>query len=150
MKKIAPEVVSKYGDLQKRRAALEKEISELEDTYRDIACEYFADMCQGIFEENPLLQSFNWTQYTPSWNDGDTCYFSARTSNPYINEEDDENEGVELTDQQKKHLRSRVSKFLDQFKNADYENWFGEGVRVIVKRIGDGVEVITEEFYDHE
>jgi hypothetical protein len=28
-----------------------------------------------LFEEFPELESFSWTQYTPYFNDGDTCEF---------------------------------------------------------------------------
>lgn len=32
-----------------------------------------------IFAEHPVLKGFRWTQYTPYFNDGDTCSFSAHT-----------------------------------------------------------------------
>ena len=35
------------------------------------------------------LTSFAWTQYTPHWNDGDACTFSAHTDYLYINGSED-------------------------------------------------------------
>lgn len=37
----------------------------------------FENAAKKIFELNPKLKSFSWTQYTPSWNDGDACYFGV-------------------------------------------------------------------------
>jgi len=40
---------------------------------------FFAEAVKSIFEEFPCVDSFSWTQYTPYFNDGDTCNFSAHT-----------------------------------------------------------------------
>jgi hypothetical protein len=34
---------------------------------------------QEVFEKHPKLESFKWQQYTPYFNDGDTCTFGVRS-----------------------------------------------------------------------
>ena len=45
----------------------------------------FPTMFKDIFTTAPKLKSVSWTQYTPYFNDGDTCYFSAHTDDLEIN-----------------------------------------------------------------
>jgi hypothetical protein len=56
----------------------------------------FPTMFTELFAQAPKLKSVSWTQYTPYFNDGDTCEFSANTDDLYVNgrhpdyDEDDE------------------------------------------------------------
>lgn len=55
----------------------------------------FPTMFSDIFTTAPKLKSVSWTQYTPYFNDGDTCEFSAHVSDLDINgrsEYDDDDE----------------------------------------------------------
>jgi hypothetical protein len=45
----------------------------------------FPAMFTELFAEAPTLKSFGWTQYTPYFNDGDTCEFGVHIDYPYIN-----------------------------------------------------------------
>lgn len=45
----------------------------------------FPTMFKDIFETAPKLKSVSWTQYTPYFNDGDTCYFSAHIDDLELN-----------------------------------------------------------------
>lgn len=49
----------------------------------------FKEIAEEIFEKYPNLNSFGWTQYTPYFNDGDTCVFGvhAYADSIYINDE---------------------------------------------------------------
>lgn len=55
----------------------------------------FPVMFAEIFAQAPNLKSFGWTQYTPYFNDGDSCEFGTNFSYPYINgaNEDYDEEG---------------------------------------------------------
>ncbi len=53
-----------------------------------IAQDAFKDGAAELFAAHPKLDSFGWQQYTPYFNDGDECVFSARTDYPNINGED--------------------------------------------------------------
>jgi hypothetical protein len=52
------------------------------------------EMVKEIFDAFPGLQSFGWTQYTPYFNDGDTCEFGVNTYSDeiYINDSRDEDD----------------------------------------------------------
>lgn len=47
----------------------------------------FEDATALLFKQFPKLERFSWRQYTPHWNDGDTCQFSARTEYIEVNGE---------------------------------------------------------------
>lgn len=55
----------------------------------------FPAMFTELFKQAPKLKSFGWTQYTPYFNDGDTCEFGVNFDYPYINgvSEDYDEEG---------------------------------------------------------
>ena len=45
----------------------------------------FPTMFVDLFKQAPNLKSFGWTQYTPYFNDGDTCEFGVHIDYPYVN-----------------------------------------------------------------
>jgi len=45
----------------------------------------FPSMFTELFAQAPKLKSVSWTQYTPYFNDGDSCEFSAHTDDLYVN-----------------------------------------------------------------
>jgi hypothetical protein len=125
-----------------------------------------------LFEENPKLKSFGWTQYTPYFNDGDTCYFSANTDYLYINgEQEDEASwsqekkviswGTYNRDKRAYEGRieqdnpdyipelaeasAKVKKFLSVFDKDFYQLQFGDHVQVTVTENG-----IETEGYEHD
>ena len=84
--------VEELKSLREKREAIAKEITEK-------ATVLFKEASSTLFVEFPNLVSFGWTQYTPYFNDGDTCTFGSNHTNPWIkftsfeneeNEEDDE------------------------------------------------------------
>ena len=122
------------ADAQKALAAFEKKVPRI---YQG----YFFSKAKLLFEENNNLVSFGWKQYTPSWNDGDTCYFSTTKTYPIINgidedEDEDENETASLTQAEKIFLRKKIVDFLKDFSNTQLEHWFGEGIQITVTKQG--------------
>lgn len=127
----------------------------------------FDECLAQLFEQIPLIKSFSWTQYTPYWNDGDTCEFSANTDYPNIStfdkdknsqdetEEDeyDEDYGNEISswglrdmpDGDLKTQYQSVLDFLNTFDSDDYETLFGDHAHVCCSREGSNIED-----YDHE
>ena len=47
--------------------------------------QFFKEAVGFLFEQHPVLTSFSWTQYTPYFNDGDECTFSANIDYPLVN-----------------------------------------------------------------
>ena len=61
------------------------EIKRLQKELQDKSSEIFLSSFKNLFEETPKLKSFAWSQYTPYFNDGETCTFSANVDYIYIN-----------------------------------------------------------------
>src|SRR5271170_2714472 len=74
---MASALATKLAKLKKQQAAVEKEMA-------NVAKAAFKEMSAGLFKANPALVSFSWAQYTPYWNDGDTCTFSSYAEYPTV------------------------------------------------------------------
>ena len=148
------------------------EIKRLQKELQEKSSKIFLSAFKKLFEESPRLTSFSWTQYTPYFNDGDTCYFSTNTDYIYVNGEDASDsdwlneknviswgtynrekriyEGrVEVDnpnyDKELSESTEKVKKFLALFDDDFYQKQFGDHVRVTVTANG-----IETEDYDHE
>jgi hypothetical protein len=60
----------KFDELVQKQRALQKE-------FQTTAQALFNETTKEFFEQNPLVNAIVWTQYTPYFNDGDTCEFSV-------------------------------------------------------------------------
>jgi hypothetical protein len=67
----------------------EKEVNEARARCRYVLNKAFQDCCKLVFEQNPNLQSFSWTCYTPYFNDGDECKYRVCSDYPAINRSDE-------------------------------------------------------------
>jgi len=63
----------------------QEEIKKLKEEMLEASNKIFTDLTKTIFKEHPKLESFGWSQYTPYFNDGETCTFSANIDYIYIN-----------------------------------------------------------------
>lgn len=70
-------IQEKIDDFKKQRQILNDKIKESAKTL-------FTEFVGNLFEVHPKLVSFSWEQYTPYFNDGDECVFSARVDYPGI------------------------------------------------------------------
>jgi len=77
-------------DLMKRISKMEKEIEKMKSKIQEDTESMFKLSFKEIFEKHSKLESFSWVQYTPNWNDGDECVFSAHTDYVYLNGSEDE------------------------------------------------------------
>jgi hypothetical protein len=73
----------KFAILKEKQAEIQKLKKEMLEASNKI----FTDCTKTIFEDHPKVKSFSWTQYTPYFNDGDTCTFSADTNYITVNDE---------------------------------------------------------------
>ena len=65
---------------------MQKQISNQKKELVKKSGEAFESWCKDFFEQNSdEIKSFGWTQYTPYFNDGDTCTFSVDTDYLFIN-----------------------------------------------------------------
>jgi len=154
--------MSKSSEIRERLAALKKE-------YQSAAQAEFKEQLAALFAEHPRLTSFAWTQYTPHFNDGDTCEFGVHLDEPDINGYryyDDEGDGqgenlIQLgketiydgrvfkdnpnVDRDAVKTVNAVIDFLRTFEKDIYQEMFGDHVKVNASRSG-----ITTEEYSHD
>ena len=71
----------KFAILREKQEGIKK----LKEEMLEASNKIFTEMTKVIFEEHPKVKSFGWNQYTPYFNDGETCTFSANVDYIYIN-----------------------------------------------------------------
>jgi hypothetical protein len=107
----------------------------------------------GLFDTFPKLERVEWTQYTPYFNDGESCTFGVHVPSWYSHD-GKENDWLSTTD---KYVKEQDEMFGDGFTRAALDLWgninneellesvFGDHVRIIVTR-----NDITVEDHDHD
>lgn len=65
------------SSIQEEFDKLVEEQQELTKRFQAKAQELFKATTKEFFEKNPAVTAIVWTQYTPYFNDGDTCEFSV-------------------------------------------------------------------------
>jgi len=127
------------------------ELDQLKAKHLEISKTMFSDVSKQLFEKHSVLESFGWKQYTPYFNDGDECTFSAHVEEPDINGYDSYDDEIyeKLLDYEGKPrsnfdpaLQSAVDDVQGFLSNIDEQvlrNMFGDHVKITVSR--DGVKV---------
>jgi hypothetical protein len=60
---------------------VQAQIDALTKEAREKSSELFTNGAKTLFEQYPMVESVHWTQYTPYFNDGEECTFSAYCPN---------------------------------------------------------------------
>lgn len=162
-------------DLEEKVKLLRNKRSEINDLKKEaykLSNEVFEDWCKNVFAKHTKVESFGWNQYTPYFNDGDTCIFSANTDYLTINGQyvDDSDwvgattvtnwgtynretktyEGkVEIPnenyDKELEQAADEIRDFLNTFDDDFYMQKFGDHTEITVTT--EGIEV---DEYDHD
>lgn len=125
---VDPAVLAEYRKLRER-------VAEIERTQggEAIAKALFAKRAEVLFAANPELESFGWKQYTPYFNDGDTCTFGVRADEPDVNGYEYYDEPPEARDKLRE-LASKVTEFIASFDERDLLAAFGDHAEIVVDR----------------
>ena len=148
------------------------EVYNLKDEIFNLSKDVFEDWCKNVFEKYSKIESFGWNQYTPYFNDGDTCTFSANTDYLSVNGEYvDDSEWMGATkvtnwgtynrdtkvydgrvevpnekyDKELEDATDEIRNFLQMFDDDFYIRKFGDHSEITVTK--EGVEV---DDYDHD
>jgi hypothetical protein len=158
--------------LQEQFDLLLQEQADLTKRFQEKAQELFKETTKEFFEKNPGITAVIWTQYTPYFNDGDTCEFSVGDPS-FTNVDDfddlsrwgeyegeDENKWSESSwgfkyQSEKKGTKfegidpASIEKFSGLIQSSEMEDvmkaMFGDHVRVVATR--DGFDV---DDHDHD
>lgn len=149
--------------------AMKEEFAQLKKTHLEKSKVMFTNICTKLFTKHPKLKSFGWRQYTPYFNDGEECTFSAHVDEPDINGMDGydadfekefvtdyENGPDPVTKQYGKKKNDNydldvfaaqkdVIEFMQNIDESVLRDLFDDHVRVTVTREGTDVEE-----YEHD
>jgi hypothetical protein len=64
---------------------IKEQLQALKSNYKKLAQELFNSGTKELFDKHEALDSFGFTAYSPYFNDGESCKFSANIDCPYIN-----------------------------------------------------------------
>ena len=113
-------------------------MNQVREEIKKLGSEAFSEAYAPLFNQYPEVESVSWTQYTPYFNDGDSCTFSVRELRINGEEEWDANESMEA-----------LFKIFKEVHNQDNEIFlqcFGDHVEVTITR--DGNVDVSE--YSHD
>ena len=94
----------------------------------------FPKLFTKFFERSNELESFSWDQYTPYFNDGDSCHFCVHEIRR-INEEDIYDLEYELS-AELVEIIDQIQEVLNSIPDEFMEDLFGDHISVTVKRDG--------------
>jgi hypothetical protein len=144
-------------ELQTKIEEAHQQIAQARETLKEHAKDYFQEIAKSLFETYPQMESFSWQQYTPYFNDGDTCEFSAHVDKDELSINDIEYWDATDHDAGKypyplrkeyEHLSgpfNDVANLLARFEENDLKEMFGDHASITVTR--GGIEVSE---YDHD
>lgn len=131
---VIESIKAKVEEINKKR---EEHLNEVRQGFPAMFAEFFA---------KSTIKSLTWQQYTPYFNDGEECEFSANVRYLVINiGEDNEDDEAGLTHEDKK-LLDEVKETLCSIDQNFYRDLFGNHVEVTLT--AEGVEVV--EYSDHD
>jgi len=134
-----------YSDKLTAAKAAKEEASKLAKAHLDAGL-------KKIFSDHPRLIAFKWSQYTPYFNDGDTCEFGINDA--YYKFDDTEEEDGDYGDgfqsvysykgneepAHKVAARDAVQKLMGSVDEKDIKTLFGDHVEITASRDGFVVE----------
>jgi hypothetical protein len=105
---------------------IKQKLAALKEDYKKTAEAMFHEGVKELFELHPSLDSFGFTAYSPYFNDGEECRFSAHTDYPYINGYNDDEGSME------KYFEPREgdSNIWKKIGRWDYSNGYNNRVWV--------------------
>jgi predicted SnoaL-like aldol condensation-catalyzing enzyme len=144
------------------------ELTDLKQQYDDKLTNEGEDAVKELFKEffdaNPQAESVTWTQYTPYFNDGDTCTFRVHEMSVTINEveetsddgivdesdedeDEDEWDSYQLSKSEDPEMK-KLGEALDVLNDIPedvLEHVFGDHCRIVATR-----ESFDVDEYDHD
>lgn len=128
------------SDFEKRLKKCQEAYNKADEAFQKASKEYFAEAVADIFIRHPDLKEFSFTMYTPSYNDGDACYFRVNFDYCMDDEDDESLKKTGLTEE----AQATISKNLSLFPDSFYERTFGTATRLTCYRDGR----IVQDYYD--
>lgn len=135
-----------------------EEIADLTKLAMGKAQSAFYAGAKVIFEKYPELETVKWHQYTPYFNDGDSCEFGSYHKYADIrfkdgswigdygfDESEEDRNAPEVDEERMAQEINAVREFLNNFDDDDMESMFGDHQEVFLTEDG-----VTTEDYEHD
>jgi hypothetical protein len=148
------------------------QIYKIKKEIKEMSSDIFEDFQSYIFDKYPKLESFGWTQYTPYFNDGESCMFYANTDYLTINGENADGSEwfcpITITNNGTWNRELRIYEGREEEKNLNYDQNMVDACGEIgnflsnfdddfyLSRFGDHAEITVTKSeieisdYDHE
>lgn len=160
--------MKQIAEIEKLFDQMNAEMQALRETYQKRGQEIFKLAFKEFFDANPEVHVVGWRQYTPYFNDGDTCEFNCYAEYAFVSNAkdyenirwgeysgDDENvwvEDADYGDTNEELIPKSVSansaalrKLLAKIDEDVFLDMFGDHVQVFATREGFDVQD-----YDHD
>jgi len=121
---------------------IKQKLAALKEDYKKTAEAMFHEGVKELFKDHSNLDSFGFKAYSPYFNDGEECTFSAHTDYPYINGYDNDEGSME------KHFGRREddSNIWKKISHWDYSNGYNNRVWVDGDPVIDAMVKDVKEF----
>jgi len=131
---------------------LKDKMTSMKEEFKNNGQQVVKDTLNEFFTAHPEVVKVSWTGSTPSWNDGDPCYYGISYLSFYTNDTNDEDEEYEEDEYdyyslaEDNNLQHDAKELQDLFHDMQdvLEIVFGDPVRVIATR-----DNMTVEEYDN-
>lgn len=152
--KLVDKIKAEFKEFENKKQVL------IEELRKD-----FPNLLKPLFDKSKKIDYISWTQYTPYFNDGDTCSFSSGAGDAYPNNLDwDYNhtggydwlsDRIYLNDKlvenpeydkEESNIMVEIREVLEEIPDDFYRDLFGDHVKVTVYKDGR----IKVDDYDHE
>jgi hypothetical protein len=106
---------------------------------------HFSRTIVALMQTGNNIESIRWVQYTPYFNDGETCYFGVYADELDINDKDyyDIFDNLSYSDQT---IINNITNIIESTPEEIMQSMYGDHVKITIKRNGD---VIIDD-YDHD
>lgn len=111
-------------NIQSRFEQLISDQAELQRKFQEQAQGMFKEITKEFFDKNPGITGVVWTQYTPYFNDGDTCEFSVNEAT-FTNAPADELEDIRYGEYEGEAEGVWACENVDHVLKSDRE-WYKE------------------------
>lgn len=145
------------SDLKEKIIEQKKRMKEFKSKLHEDCKVFFGEEIKVIFEKYPKLEQFSWTQYTPYFNDGDTCEFGVNNCyltingiGPYIDDSAEELEYAKIEEKQRCKIDTELTQFLELFDEDTMLAMFGDHCEVSVTKNKEGKIDVEVNEYEHE
>ena len=132
---------------------LNAEYAQAREKLTDDLGQALADEFKVIVADSPGIYSYEFNQYTPSYNDGDTCEFSCNHQYGVFYKEKDPGdrdyicEYSSQTSESNLLIIKNVKEMLESIPDDFYKCAFGETALITLTRDG---EYFNEDYEDHD